>query len=168
MTCRDMFKTRVSYVLGDGKNIKIWSDIWIKETLLSTQFPGLHSRIVNKEATVSTCWNKKGWRWRYIARSLDTPNTSVNRQQMNTLKNLLLQYSPSDTPNVIKWRWTAGQIFTVKSLYRFITDDGQTDSLYAHPWRLRILTKSRIFIWILLRNRVLTKDRLIRRGYAVD
>ncbi|XP_020084915.1 uncharacterized protein LOC109707794 [Ananas comosus] len=130
MSCREVFKCGVSYVLGDGKNIRWWSDIWIEETPLSTRFS--------------------------------------DRQLITSLKNLLNPYSPSGLHDILKWRWTANQNFTVKSLYDFVTDAGQIDPLYDHLWGLKILLKQKIFIWILLRKRLLTADRLIRGGISVD
>ncbi|OAY82668.1 LINE-1 retrotransposable element ORF2 protein, partial [Ananas comosus] len=52
-TPSEVFRCGVSYVLGNGKNIRLWSDIWIEETPLSTRFPGIHSSVVNKEATMA-------------------------------------------------------------------------------------------------------------------
>ncbi|OAY74298.1 putative ribonuclease H protein [Ananas comosus] len=56
----------------------------------------------------------------------------------------------------------------VKSLYDFITDGGQRDPMYSQLWRIRMPAKNKIFTWILLRKRLLTADRLNRRGCAVN
>lgn len=168
MKSQAVFKCGASFALGDGKLIRWWTDIWIDDIPLSTRYPGLFQGVVRQEVTVAQCWNDKGWRWRFISRGLATRTNARNRQQITSLKTLLSQFSTSVTYDRLKWRWTNNQIFTVKSTYNFITYGGLIEPLYKHLWGLKIPLKHKVFVWILLRKRLLTADRLFRRGCQVD
>ena len=64
----------------------------------------------------------------------------------------------------ITWTLTANGIFSVKSIYNvmIINDIG-----YPHKfmWKARIPQKIKIFLWLTLRNSILTKDNLVRSGW---
>lgn len=127
MKCRDAFKCGVSYRLGGGRNIRMWTDIWIDEIPLRTRFAEIFPRIENNQVTVSQCWSNGGWRWRFIGRGLATSVDRGRRQHFDLLRNLLSNHSPTDITDIIEWRWNSDQKFTVKSMYDFITDAGLRD-----------------------------------------
>ena len=64
----------------------------------------------------------------------------------------------------VTWTLTANGIFSVKSLYNemMLNDIG-----YPHKfmWKAKLPQKIKIFLWLVLRNSILTKDNLVRRGW---
>jgi hypothetical protein len=76
--------------------------------------------------------------------------------------NVVLQDNVSDT-----WRWMLDPVhgYSVREAYRFITSSGvQVDrSLVDDVWHKLIPSKVSLFVWRLLRNRIPTKDNLLRR-----
>lgn len=103
LRCRDVFKCDVIYKLGDGKEIRMWQDIWIGESSLCTQFSKLLSRSPNRDITVAQCWNSRGWRWRCICRGLHVAQTAQSRCQLQLIKDLLRNLSPSSSPDSVLW-----------------------------------------------------------------
>lgn len=81
---------------------------------------------------------------------------------------LLQPIRPTQLPDQIKWRWTANLKFSVRSLYLFLTDSGMMDPLSQHIWKLNIPGKIKIFLWLLLRKRIPTADRLHKQGWLTN
>jgi hypothetical protein len=79
------------------------------------------------------------------------------------LHNTVLQANVTD-----KWRWLLDPIhgYTVRDSYHFITNAGdQADrNLVVDVCHRFISTKVSIFVWRLLRNRLSTRDNLVRRN----
>lgn len=62
------------------------------------------------------------------------------------------------------WNLTKTGVFSVKSFYNALCVQ-QIDIPLKKIWSFKILLKIKIFIWILLRGKILTKDNLFRRGW---
>ncbi|WOK91404.1 hypothetical protein Cni_G00095 [Canna indica] len=58
--------------------------------------------------------------------------------------------------------------FSTKSLYLLLTFRGVTDLFHCFLWGCKPLPKVSIFGWIRLRERLLTRDRLVRWGITSD
>jgi len=78
------------------------------------------------------------------------------------LHNIILQENTAD-----KWRWLIDPIngYTVKGTYHFLTmaEPSPHRVLYDDIWQKYILLKVNVSAWCLLKNRLPTKDNLIRR-----
>jgi hypothetical protein len=63
------------------------------------------------------------------------------------------------------WRWSNSGKFTVKSFYQWLEFGGMVNHDFDTIWEAKIPWKIKIFLWLLKRNRVLTKENLIKRGW---
>jgi hypothetical protein len=61
------------------------------------------------------------------------------------------------------WRWTASNFFTVKSVYDHLTRDDK-GLPYNRVWRAKIAEKIKIFMWLIERKYILTKDNMVWKG----
>ena len=56
---------RSSFVVGNGRGIKFWKDVWCGETLLCDSFPSLFAIAQSKDAWLKDYWsgptNGEGW-----------------------------------------------------------------------------------------------------------
>ena len=79
------------------------------------------------------------------------------------LHNIVLQDSVNDT-----WRWLLDPIhgYSVREAYRYLTHSGDTvdRTLVDDVWHRHIPLKVSLLVWRLFRNRLPTKDNLLRRG----
>jgi hypothetical protein len=67
--------------------------------------------------------------------------------------------------DLFHWKLTASGDFWVKSLYAdFMNDHTKYPSKYL--WKLKVPLEIRIFIWLLNKQVLLTKDNLIRRNWV--
>jgi hypothetical protein len=160
------FEGNIRRVVGDGVNTLFWFDHWVGDSPLRIKFPRLFDLAVNKECLVAKMeregWEEGGRAWLWRRRSLAWEEDSV-RECIVLFNNVVLQVTVSDT-----WRWTLDTIhgYFVREAYRFITTNGdQVDrSLVDNVWHRHIPSKVSLFVWRLLRNRLPTRDNLLRRN----
>jgi len=78
------------------------------------------------------------------------------------LHNFVLQENVNDY-----WRWLIDPVhgYSVREAYRYITSNGELvdRSLVDAVWHKCILSKVSLCVWRLLKNRLPTKDNLMRR-----
>jgi zinc-binding in reverse transcriptase len=60
------------------------------------------------------------------------------------------------------WTRNAAGHFTTKSAYKFIADTPHVQEHYFRIWEVRAPTRVQIFIWLVMQNRILTIDNLIK------
>jgi hypothetical protein len=107
-------------------------------------------------------WGIQGgaWVWR---RSLFAWEEDSVRECSVLLHNFVLQDFVLDT-----WRWALDPThgYTVRGAYRLITTTGEMVdmSLVDEVWHRHIPSKVSLLAWRLLRNRLPTRDNLMRRG----
>lgn len=66
--------------------------------------------------------------------------------------------------DTIIWRWTANGRYTARSLYRAITEAGLMRDRHAALWKFKVPPTVKIFIFLLLKNSLLTHDNMLRRN----
>jgi hypothetical protein len=72
----------------------------------------------------------------------------------------------SEGKDRVKWKiGTSGQ-FRVKDLYLQMRAEGSFPQKFM--WKIKIPMKVRIFLWLMIKCSVLTKDNLLRRGWTGD
>ncbi|XP_078156635.1 uncharacterized protein LOC144552544 [Carex rostrata] len=74
---------------------------------------------------------------------------------------------PDEFFPIIHWKFTTHGNFTTSSAYAVLHDRGIRCPLSTIIWKLKVSHKVRIFIWLLLRGRLLTQRRLWSRGCQV-
>jgi hypothetical protein len=162
---RRWFDENSRRVVGDGTNTLFWYDNWAGGIPLRLKFPRLFDLVVNKDCSVAEMsrlgWmeNGRGWVWR---RRLLAWEEDTVRECYLLVHNVVLQENVSDT-----WRWLLDPVhgYTVREAYRYITSNGvHVDrSTVDDVWHKLIPSKVSLFVWRLLRNRLPTKDNLVRR-----
>jgi hypothetical protein len=58
--------------------------------------------------------------------------------------------------------------FTIQSLYKHLGSQVSSISTFASIWKAKIPLKVQIFLWLVKQKRVLTRDRLRKRGWTGD
>ena len=156
------------FVVGDGKNVSFWKDKWCGTTPFFEAFPSLFALATSKEAWVNEVWTTEGERggnW--------TPrfNRPFNNWEMEEVGRLLCCLDGKmvrvDEEDRVRWMDSKDGAFSVKSLYRAL----QPVSIASFPmkiiWNSYVRLKISFFAWEASWGRVLTLDRLQRRGWAL-
>ncbi len=71
-----------------------------------------------------------------------------------------------NTSDGVNWRWGEARRFSVKSVYNFLQNGGVAETRFSKVWRIKASIKVKIFVWLVLRKRVLTIDNLLKRGWC--
>lgn len=70
----------------------------------------------------------------------------------------------SSDPDTVTWKLDNKGHFSVRSLYLQLKAGCMVG--YRFLWQLKLPLKIKIFLWLMLKNSILTKDNLLRRGWA--
>nr|CAD1827544.1 unnamed protein product [Ananas comosus var. bracteatus] len=76
-----------------------------------------------QQQQVRDCYGCRGWKRRTILVGFE-PNSLNDREAVLKLKEALSSVVLSDSPDVVKCRWTQFEMFTVNSLYKFLQNGG--------------------------------------------
>jgi hypothetical protein len=159
------FDNNIRKAIGNGNGTFFWHDIWVREIPLKLKFPRLFDLSVDKECSMEKMRRDLGavdgregvWRMRLLA----WEEESV-RESFMLFHNVVFQEHVEDT-----WKWLLDPIhgYSVRGAYRFLTITTElTDrSQVVDIWHQHIPSKVSVFVWRLLRNRLPTKDNLVRR-----
>jgi len=132
---------------------------------LRVQFSRLFDLTIDRWVTVEEMarrgWDEGGSTWVWRRRLLAWEEESVSDCAI-LLHNIVLQGSVLD-----RWRWLLDPIngYSVKGTHHFLTmaDTPMKRGLFDDVWHRQVPLKVSLFAWRLLRNRLPTKDNLVRR-----
>lgn len=86
-----------------------------------------------------------------------------------SLSLLLPFYSASvDRKNGISWKWTPAGDFSCASTYKISHHTWEIALNHNFLWKLKIPMKVRIFIWLMIENKILTQEVLQNQGCTVQ
>ncbi len=102
--------------------------------------------VSGKTFRVHDCFGRMGWKWTKILRGL-VPSSQRERAEIMELKSVLSNYVPSNSKDVVRWRWTKSEAFSVKSLYFFLQDSGVREDKFTRLWAVRTPPKSQN-LWV--------------------
>jgi hypothetical protein len=87
-------------------------------------------------------------------------------ENLNSLHNLVLRIANihlNDQSDIFKWSLTISGQFPIRSMYQAMLDiDIVPHNIYL--WKIKIPLKIKIFLWLLYRDAILTKDNLVKRN----
>ena len=85
------------------------------------------------------------------------------------LSSLLHDCNPdSSLADSLLWRWSSNGTFSVHSYYLWLEYGGMVNTEFTAIWSSKIPLKIKIFLYLLKRNKVLTKENLISKGWTGD
>nr|CAD1822879.1 unnamed protein product [Ananas comosus var. bracteatus] len=128
-------------------------------------FPQLFNTVAGKNRRVREFAGTDGWRWHSILQEF-TAHSTADQDSILALKDLVSTFNLSARGDEARWRWCNSGIFTVKSLYNFIQKGGVTETRFLLLWKNKLPLKVKIFGWLVLLKKVLTRDNLAKRGWS--
>ncbi|KAJ4816106.1 RNA-directed DNA polymerase (reverse transcriptase)-related family protein [Rhynchospora pubera] len=73
----------------------------------------------------------------------------------------------NDNP-ALSWRWTNSGVYTSASAYSILADPGGRSPYHRRLWKLKTAPRVKIFLWLLLQDRLLTQQNLLRRNWPAN
>ena len=168
LSCWPSVSSTLSFEVGNGQGIKFWKDIWLGDTPLKVSFPSLFVLAPSKEAWVREYWSSatSGGGWNPI---FSRPFNDWEVEEAERLLCGLGRYTlEEEVADEVRWKLTKAGVFTVKSMYKAL----QMSAIQPFPWQMVwtcIQPKISFFTWEVAWGRILTLDKLQRRGiYLVN
>jgi hypothetical protein len=66
------------------------------------------------------------------------------------------------------WMWEPNGVYSVKSMYAIINFRGIIPVNIHFVWKLKVPPKIRFFLWLIVHNKILTRDNLVKRQSIDD
>jgi zinc-binding in reverse transcriptase len=150
-------------VVGNGHSINFWLDNWCNDYPLSVQFPLVYAKTKSSLVSLHEVWNNGNFKL-----NLTRGASIAMRHEKTQLLSSLSSLSLTTTVDSAVWLWDPTGLYTVNSLYTFLCCGGVTVSLSKSVWVLKIPIKNKLFLWMVLNNKILTRDNLRKKGWVGD
>ncbi|KAJ9677832.1 hypothetical protein PVL29_022672 [Vitis rotundifolia] len=154
------------FKVGKGTKISFWKDTWCGEVGLARRFPNLFNVAAQKNATVGELWDQSagqgGWNLRFIRRFNDWELTLVDE-----LLQILRSQRISLEEDLAVWKGGKNGKCEVKDAYGLVTSHSTPMFPKKGVWVENVPSKLAFFAWEATWGRVLTIDRLQKRGWQM-
>jgi hypothetical protein len=158
MNVKEEFFSFGSFQLQDERLIKFWEDSWLGATTLKEQYRNIYNIVRRKDATLPEILGSRPFNI-FFWRSLVAGNLQDWHDLVMKLSSIHLTYSPDH----FKWSLNSNGRFTVNSMYQaFLDTDVVPNNSYL--WKIKVPLKIKVFLWLLYREAILTKDNLLKRN----
>ncbi|RVW45036.1 putative ribonuclease H protein [Vitis vinifera] len=156
----------MGFIVGKGNKINFWTDVWCEDARLSQSFPHLYAMASHRNATVEEMWNQNfgqgGWNLRFLRDFNDW-----ELEMIGNLLHVLRDYKPSMEEDSVRWKGGRNGKFRVKEAYRLMTRPNDIGFPSRCIWVDSVPTKVAFYAWEATWGRVLTLDRLQKRGWQL-
>lgn len=151
-------------MIGNGKKIKFWKDNWLdgrspKELAL------LILRLAKRKLNCLKM-DLENNHWLSLLNQITSLEEIDELIQLGSqLQNVTLL---QDCPDDISWKWTDNGQYSAKSAYLAQFQGYITHAPFKPIWTTQAEPKQRFFGWILLHQRALTAENLLKRRWPCD
>jgi hypothetical protein len=156
---KDIFYSCCKRVLGDGRKTIFWEDSWVGHQPLCRSFPRLYNLCFSHFITVHTVFSK-GFDMLKFRRFLREETKAMWCKLLDVCSQVQLK----DEPDRVSWLLTKSGTFSVKSMYSFLVAK-KVNFPYKSMWTLKLPLRIKVFCWLVIKNRILTKENLKKRGW---
>jgi zinc-binding in reverse transcriptase len=135
------------------------TDRWRGSTSLTYDFPHLFSVCKYPYITIAEVFCKG-------VNNLEfNSNLSISlKADFAVMVNLMINVQlDNQVVDQIKWRWNETCFFTVHSFYTWLSNGGVFSSDYEVMWKSHIPFKIQIFLWLVRKNKILTRVNLQKK-----
>ncbi|RVW43483.1 hypothetical protein CK203_095333 [Vitis vinifera] len=154
----------MGFKVGKGSRIRFWTDHWCGNSVLSQDFPNLFSMAAHRNVTVEECWDQNTGQGGWILGLL----RDLNDWEVGLVGNILAvlrDYSVTMEDDAVCWKKGENGLFKIKYAYNVLANSHGLDFPHSNVWIGKVPTKIAFFAWEATWGKVLTLDRLQRRGW---
>lgn len=161
MQLSDIYRGVTAVHVGRGDTVLFWKDLWQKE-ILSETHPRAFSFAIDEDVSVRRLLTADS-----LSEIFALPLSPQARQEVEELQTLTGQTALRDRHSD-SWTCVWGQKFTAANFYSFCFRSSQVDEAFAWIWKSNCNMKWKVFAWLLLVDRLNTRNMLRRRHFAVE
>lgn len=149
--------------IGDGRMIKFWEDNWLGNSSLAIQYWDLYVLVNEKNKTVHYLWDGSDLRCTFRR----TVSDSLYRKWEEVVQ-LATTITLGDEQDEMIWSFNDRGVYSSQSLYKVINNRGVKPVHLPAIWNLKIPPRTHFFLWLLTKNKVLTRDNVAKRKSVED
>jgi hypothetical protein len=158
LNLRESFFKYCKMAIGNGRRTSFWKNFWIGDGPLALSFPILFDLTSDKDITVYKVMSSN-----FEALSFRRRMTGNLQELFDELVALCSKFNLSSQEDKPIWR-LGNKGFTVNYLYKKNSLD-QIKVPYRFLWKSKLPQKIKVFLWLVIRNKILTKDNLRKRNW---
>ncbi|RVW81724.1 LINE-1 retrotransposable element ORF2 protein [Vitis vinifera] len=157
---------KMVFNVGKGNKIRFWTDMWCGDSALFQRFPHLYILVAHRNALVEDMWDQNvgegGWNLRFI-RDFNDWEVEMVGELLQALRGFRITWEEDS----VSWKGGGSGQFRVKDAYSWL--DRPMDVIFPKNkiWMERVLTKIMFFAWEATWGKILTLDRLQKRGWQL-
>ena len=149
--------------MGKGDKVRFWEDQWLGNTSLAILYWPLY--VINEQQgkSVREVWDGENL--------MLTFRRTVSEQGMNLwweLVNLMSEVTLSEEEDQIIWAYSSSGKYSVQSLYIVVNFGAISPVFFSSIWKLPIPPRVQFFLWLLFKNKLLTRNNLAKRRTVND
>ena len=158
----DMFRGIAKCTFGDGSTVLFWSDLW-NDNILESKFPRLYSFARNKNISVARFLSNNT-----LEAQFHLPLSEQAFQEFQSLQELI-QDLQVDQNSKDSWEYIWGsKNYSSSKCYNFPYKNIQPPSPFLWIWNSKCCNKLRVFSWLLLMDRLNTRNILRRKKHKLQ
>jgi hypothetical protein len=159
----DNFRGVAAVKHGKGDTYLFWTDDWLlngSNRPLRSRFPCLFSYVRDENVPATSMFMHED-----ITTFFQLPLSVVAFSELDQLQHLL-QNSPL-TDHEDLWTYCWGERYTSAKFYKHIHAHIVVPKVYQWLWKSSCIMRTKTFVWLLLRDRLNTRDMLQQRHWNV-
>lgn len=154
------FRNFAMVSIEDGRSCLFWTDNWTAQNPANTA-PELYSFAKNKAISVQSALNIHEF-----SDLFHLPVSEVALTQMQLMSDNLNDFTLSQ--NKDKWNYSWGSVFSSSKMYKALMDHPVVHPAFKWIWKCPCQPKHKVFFWLLLKDRLSTRNILRRRGMTLE
>jgi hypothetical protein len=142
--------------------VLFWKDFWSHDQLLCDKFPRLFSYVLDEDCSVASVISEENF-----SSCFALPLSVEAYEEMQQVSELLA-HTHVDQARTDHRKFVWGDKYTPSKFYNFLFEGIPQDRTLNAIWDSRALPKLKVFLWLLLIDRLNTYDIMNRKNWNID
>jgi hypothetical protein len=144
--------------LGNGQKVRFWEDVWVGNSSLAIQFWEIYVIINEQNKTMAELWDGVNLKCTF-KRCVNVRLFNMWQEVVNIASTAIFSSVEDETI----WQFHSSGVYSSHSLYRIINFRGVMPVFIPAVWNLIIPPRVQFFLWLLSKDKILTRDNLRKR-----
>jgi hypothetical protein len=149
--------------VGNGVNVRFWEDVWLGTSNLAIQYWELYYIVNEQNKSIAELWDGCNLRCTF-RRCVDIRLYNMWEELLSIASTICL----TDKEDEMVWQFHSSGIYSSHSLYRVVNFRGVMPVFMPVVWKLHVSPRIHFFLWLVSKNKLLTRDNLGKRRKVDD
>jgi hypothetical protein len=142
-----------------GAKVRFWEDVWVGNSSLDIQFWDIYSIVNEQNKTLAELWDGVNLKCTF-RRCVDSRVFQLWKEVVSIASTIVL----TGEEDALVWQYQSSGLYSFQSLYKIINFRGVVPIYLPAMWKLTIPPRVQFFLWLVSKNKLLTRDNLEKRG----